>query len=74
MEEGSMSEPDLSNAAWRKSSLSGTEMNCVEVAFLEDGGVAVRNSKRPDAGVTTFSSSEWDAFVGGVKRGEFDRG
>ena len=54
-----MVEPDLSDAAWHKSSLSGTEMNCVEVAFLDDGGVAVRNSKRPDASVTELPPVLW---------------
>jgi hypothetical protein len=67
-----MTQPDLYRAIWRKSTLSGTNNNCVEVAFLEGGTVVVRNSKRPEAGVTMFSSDEWQAFVGGVKQGEFD--
>ncbi|MEU9887061.1 DUF397 domain-containing protein [Sphaerisporangium sp. NPDC051011] len=67
-----MTEPDISRAVWRKSSLSGSENNCVEVAFLNDDTVAVRNSKRPEAGVTMFSPNEWQAFIGGVKQGEFD--
>jgi hypothetical protein len=69
-----MTQSDLSHAVWRKSTLSGTNNNCVEVAFLADGAVAVRNSKRPEAGVTLFTSGEWEAFVGGVKQGEFDLG
>ena len=69
-----MFEWDLAAAEWRKSSLGGPEHNCVEVAFLDEGGVAVRNSKRPHAGVTIFTDGEWDAFVGGVKLGELDRG
>jgi hypothetical protein len=64
---------DLFAAAWRKSSFSGSDHNCVEVAFLDGGAVAVRNSKRPDAGVAMFAPGEWDAFIGGVKLGEFDR-
>jgi hypothetical protein len=71
-EEDGMAALDLSGATWRKSTLSGSENNCVEVAFLGGGTVAVRNSKRPEAGVTMFSSDEWQAFVGGVKQGEFD--
>jgi hypothetical protein len=68
----SMTAPHLSRVVWRKSTLSGSNNNCVEVAFLEGGAVAVRNSKRPEAGVTMFTSDEWRAFVGGVKQGEFD--
>ncbi|MEV7965778.1 DUF397 domain-containing protein [Sphaerisporangium sp. NPDC088356] len=67
-----MSQPGLSHVVWRKSTLSGTNNNCVEVAILDGGAVAVRNSKRPQAGVTLFTPDEWKAFVGGVKQGEFD--
>jgi Domain of unknown function (DUF397) len=57
---------------WRKSSFSqGTEGSCVEVAPL-NGGRAVRNSNHPDLGMVTFNDAEWDAFLKGVKAGEFD--
>ena len=59
-------------APWIKSSYSGpTGGNCVEVAFLADGGVAVRSSRRPDGPVLIFTSAEWDAFLGGARDGEF---
>ncbi len=58
--------------AWRKSTLSGTNENCVEVAELADGGRAVRNSKRPEETPIEFTPGEWEAFIGGVKLGEFD--
>nr|WP_084195401.1 DUF397 domain-containing protein [Streptosporangium amethystogenes] len=67
-----MSRSDLSDATWRKSSLSGSDHNCVEVAFLSDGAVAVRNSNRPDAGTALFVPAEWAAFIGGIKTYEFD--
>lgn len=58
---------------WRKSSYSPNEDNCVEVAELPEGGMAVRDSKRPELGYLSFTAGEWDAFVKGAKDGEFDR-
>lgn len=59
-------------AAWIKSSHSGpTGGNCVEVAFLADGAVAVRNSRCPDGPALIFTNAEWDAFIGGISEGEF---
>lgn len=62
---------DLSDAAWRKSTHSGTS-NCVEVAFCADGRVAVRDSKNRWGAVLMFTAGEWEAFLGGVRGGEFD--
>jgi Domain of unknown function (DUF397) len=57
---------------WRRSSLCGTHGSCVEVAQMPDGGVAIREGEAPGAGpVLFFSHDEWEAFVGGVKAGEF---
>ncbi|MBT1094745.1 DUF397 domain-containing protein [Streptomyces sp. Tu102] len=62
--------PDLSAAAWRKSSYSaGGDNNCVEVSDDHPGIVPVRDSKRPDDGSLIFSASSWSAFMAGVKRG-----
>ena len=58
---------------WFKSGRSGGGSDCVEVRYLEGGGVEVRNSKRPDAGTLLFTDSEFDAWVGGAKDGDFDR-
>lgn len=64
--------PDLSRATWRKSSLSGNGgADCVEVAFVSDL-VAVRDSKNPDDATLVFSPSNWTAFLGRVKTGDFD--
>ena len=58
---------------WVKSSLSFANGNCVEVAGLPDGEIGVRNSREPDGPVLRFTSDEWNAFLGGVRLGEFDR-
>ncbi len=62
----------VTGARWVKSRRSGpTGGNCVEVAFLADGQVAVRHSRHPSGPALVFSAPEWDAFVGGTKDGEF---
>lgn len=61
---------DLSTARWFKSSRSGAK-NCVEVAFLPNNVVGVRDSKNPTGPALVFSASEWDAFTAGVAGGEF---
>jgi hypothetical protein len=59
---------------WIKSTRSGANGQCVEVAFLPGGRVSVRDSKRGGAGPElTFLPGEWDAFIGGVVDGEFER-
>lgn len=62
--------PDLNDAVWRKSSFSG-ESGCVEVAVVDDV-VAVRDSKDRPFAVLTFRRDEWNAFIEGVRDGEFD--
>ena len=64
---------DLSRAVWKKSVRSGGNSDdCVEVAFV-DGAIAVRDSKNPTGPALLYTRDEWEAFVGGVKDGEFDR-
>jgi Domain of unknown function (DUF397) len=60
----------LAGAAWHKSSFSGPNGNCVEAAELP-AGVAVRNSRFPDGPALVFTEAEWDAFLRGVKGGDF---
>ncbi|AHH19163.1 hypothetical protein NONO_c43790 [Nocardia nova SH22a] len=62
---------DLSNAQWFKSSRSDGSRNCVEVAFLSNAVVGVRDSKNPTGPALVFSAAEWDAFTTGVAGGEF---
>lgn len=57
---------------WRKSSASNPTGNCVELAPLSDGGVAVRNSRRPAGPMLVYTRAEIAAFIAGVQAGEFD--
>jgi Domain of unknown function (DUF397) len=56
---------------WVKSSLSYANGDCVQLARLPDGRIAVRDSKDPSGPVLRFTPSEWAAFLDGVHNGEF---
>ncbi|WP_440899655.1 DUF397 domain-containing protein [Actinosynnema sp.] len=60
---------------WRRSSRSGPDNNCAEVARVGDGrgdggrgGVLVRDSKCPDGGVLEFPGASWAGFLASLRR------
>ncbi|MEV0455106.1 DUF397 domain-containing protein [Catellatospora methionotrophica] len=63
---------DLSSVSWRKSTHSDPDNACVEVAEVPVG-MAVRDSKDPSGPALIFITVEWNAFVSGVKAGDFER-
>jgi hypothetical protein len=67
-----MSAGAIGGAAWRRSSRSGALGNCVEVAALDGGEIAVRNSRFPVGPALVYTRAELAAFVAGAKDGEFD--
>lgn len=66
----------LAEADFFKSSRSDSSGgSCVEAATNlaeSHNAVLVRDSKNRGGGVLVFTPAEWDAFVGGVRDGEFD--
>jgi hypothetical protein len=63
---------DIGPVEWRKSRASNPSGNCVEVAALPDGSVAVRNSRQSDGPALVYTRAEIAAFLTGVRNGEFD--
>jgi hypothetical protein len=63
---------DPTRVVWRKSSRSGGQGNCVEVAETPTA-IWVRDSKDRRGPVLVYTRTEWQEFVDGVKSGAFDR-
>jgi len=62
-----VTEIGLSRAEWRKSSYSGQDGNCVEVARNLPGLVAVRDSEEPDGARLVVSRETWRVFLKGLR-------
>jgi hypothetical protein len=63
---------ELRDVRWHKSARSSAQGNCVEVARLPGGELAVRNSRHPQGPALVFTHSEFEAFVLGAKDGDFN--
>ncbi|WP_431893565.1 DUF397 domain-containing protein [Micromonospora haikouensis] len=59
--------PDLTGAAWRKSTRSNNGGDCVEVADNLPGVVGLRDSKDVAGPALIFAPSSWTAFIEDVK-------
>ncbi|TQM46056.1 DUF397 domain-containing protein [Pseudonocardia cypriaca] len=71
-----MPTPTFDGLVWRKSSFSGSggaSSGCVEVAPLLGGGMAVRDTKDRSRAAHLHSTPAWQAFLRGVRAGEFNR-
>ena len=62
----------LQHVSWQKSQRSNSQGNCVEMARLPDGAVAVRNSRFPNGPALIYTPAEIEALILGTKDGDFD--
>ncbi|MFC9856273.1 MULTISPECIES: DUF397 domain-containing protein [unclassified Streptomyces] len=73
MYDNGVSADAITGVTWVKSSLSdGIGGNCVEIARLTEGHVALRNSRDTSGPALVYTSGEWNAFLQSAKDGEFD--
>ena len=56
----------MTELTWRKSSFSGSQANCVEVAARDR--VLVRDTKNKSGAVLRFTPAAWRRFANEVKR------
>jgi len=57
---------------WRKAQMSLGNGACVEVATTR-GMIAIRDSKDPSGPILMYTPAEWEAFLDGARKGEFDQ-
>jgi hypothetical protein len=63
---------ELGDVRWMKSQYSNATGECVELATLANGEIAVRNSRFPEGPALVYTPAEVSAFLAGAKDGEFD--
>jgi hypothetical protein len=64
---------ELGEVRWMKSQYSNPNGECVELAALPTGEIAMRNSRFPAGPVLVYTQAEITAFLAGAKDGEFDQ-
>jgi hypothetical protein len=67
-----ISAAELEGATWRKSQRSNSQGACVELARLDAGTVAMRNSRDPQGTALIYPADAVRAMVGALRAGEFD--
>jgi hypothetical protein len=59
------------DAVWKKARRSGSASdNCVEIAHIDDGLIAIRDSKDRNGPSLRFSSTAWREFLDDLREAE----
>ncbi|MER6603818.1 MULTISPECIES: DUF397 domain-containing protein [Streptomyces] len=61
----------LSDLDWFKAEASSGTGGCLEVAFLPDGRVALRDNESLDKPPFVVTHHVWSCFIDGATKGEF---
>lgn len=63
---------DTAAATWQRTTTTDGTPGKLEIGFANNGLVALRYAEEPDGTILIYTPAEWEAFVEGVKDGEFD--
>lgn len=55
------------NMSWRKSSYSAANGDCVQIGYLINDRIGVRDSKDVSQPALGFTTAQWRIFIGEVK-------
>ncbi|WP_233162209.1 DUF397 domain-containing protein [Glycomyces salinus] len=63
---------DPATAKWKRTpTVSGAE-GTLEIGYGENGLIGLRLADQPEGVILIYTPEEWDAFLEGVRDGEFD--
>ena len=63
---------DTATARWERTTHEDGTPAALEIGYADNGLVALRMAEDPEGDVLIYTPSEWEAFVEGVRDGEFD--
>jgi len=63
---------DVDRETWRRSGAGPDALDVAFVSALDQRWVLTRVAVQPHGRVLVYNESEWDAFLDGAKKGEFD--
>jgi hypothetical protein len=63
---------DTATARWERTTHEDGTPAALEIGYADNGLVALRMAEDPEGDILIYTPSEWEAFVEGVRDGEFD--
>jgi len=63
---------DTATARWERTTHEDGTPAALEIGYADNGLVALRMAEEPEGDILIYTPSEWEAFVDGVRDGEFD--
>ena len=63
---------DAACVTWRRNTDIDGNPGTLEIGYADNGMVGLRYVNEPDGATLIYTPQEWDAFIDGVRKGEFD--